>query len=137
MGSLNMTTKRLQLLEANGYYLTKMSIVNIRGWFSNTYLVIFEKGGTPIIGYDVARYWKQLKGRTYTYFNQYMSLIDKEKRKEYKRQYYLNNKEKNKCEHDRIKWICKQCGQVLYASMTDKNQHVSNAVEARYASMIE
>ena len=56
MGCLNLTTKRLQLLDANGYYLTKMSIVNVKNWFGNTYLIIFEKGGTPLIGYDVARY---------------------------------------------------------------------------------
>ena len=56
MGCLNLTTKRLKLLEDNGYYLTKMSIVNVKNWFGSTYLIIFEKGGTPIIGYDVARY---------------------------------------------------------------------------------
>ena len=57
MGSLKLTTKRLKLLEDNGYYLTKMNIVNIHGRFSNTYLIIFENGGTPITGYDVARYY--------------------------------------------------------------------------------
>ena len=56
IGCLNLTTIRLKLLEDNGYFMTKMSIVNVRGWFSNTYLVLFEKGGTPIISYDTARY---------------------------------------------------------------------------------
>ena len=39
-----------------------------------------------------------------------MSSIDKEKMKEYYKQYYLKNKEKNKCDHERIKSQCKQCG---------------------------
>jgi hypothetical protein len=56
MGCLNLTTIRLKILEDSGYFMTKMSIVNVKGWFSNTYLVLFEKGGTPIIGYDIARY---------------------------------------------------------------------------------
>ena len=56
MGCLNLTTIRLKLLEDNGYIITKMSIVNVRGWFANTYLVFFEKSGTPIISYDTARY---------------------------------------------------------------------------------
>jgi len=56
MGCLNLTTIRLKLLEDNGYFLTKMNIVNVKGWFANTYLVLFEKGKTPIISYDTARY---------------------------------------------------------------------------------
>ena len=56
MGCLNLTTIRIKLLEDNGYFMTKMSIVNVKGWFSNTYLVLFEKGGTPILAYDTARY---------------------------------------------------------------------------------
>ena len=55
IGSLYLTINRVQLLEANGYYLTKISVVNEKNWFSNTYLIIFEKHGTPIIGNDVAR----------------------------------------------------------------------------------
>ena len=38
-----------------------------------------------------------------------MPQVSAEKRKEYNRQYYLNNKEKNKCEHNRIKSQCKDC----------------------------
>ena len=36
---------------------------------------------------------------------------DKEKQKEYRRQYYLNNKDKwnKKCEHNRKKSDCKEC----------------------------
>ena len=56
MGCLNLTTIRLKLLEDNGYFMTKMRIVNVKGWFSNTYLVLFEKNGKPILSYDTARY---------------------------------------------------------------------------------
>ena len=56
MGCLNLTTIRLKLLEDSGYFMTKMRIVNVRNWFANTYLVLFEKNGTPIISYDMARY---------------------------------------------------------------------------------
>ena len=52
MGSLNLTTKRIKILEDGGYFLTKMHIVNCRGWFANTLLVVFEKGGDPIISYE-------------------------------------------------------------------------------------
>ena len=52
MGSLNLTTKRLKILEDNNYFLTKMCILNIRGWFANTLLVVFERNGTPIIEYN-------------------------------------------------------------------------------------
>ena len=41
MGSLNLTTKRLKILEDNNYFLTKMCIVNVKGWFANTLLVVF------------------------------------------------------------------------------------------------
>ena len=34
---------------------------------------------------------------------------DVEKRKEYNKQYYLKNKDKNKCEHSRQKYTCKEC----------------------------
>ena len=35
---------------------------------------------------------------------------NKEKLKEYRRQYYLNNKDKWKCKHQKIKSQCKECG---------------------------
>ena len=38
-----------------------------------------------------------------------MPIVDKVKRKEYNRQQYLLNKEKNKCEHQRRKYQCKEC----------------------------
>ena len=56
MGSLNLTTKRLKILEDGGYFLTKMHICNVKGWFANTLLVVFERNGKPIIEYDTARY---------------------------------------------------------------------------------
>jgi hypothetical protein len=39
-----------------------------------------------------------------------MPLVDKEERKEYNRQRYLLNKDKNKCGHGRRKDQCKECG---------------------------
>ena len=39
-----------------------------------------------------------------------MSLNDKEKLKEYRKMYYLKNKEKYKCQHNRIKSQCRDCG---------------------------
>ena len=56
MGCLNLTTIRLKLLEDNDYYLTRINLVNVRNWFSNTYLLVFEKGATPILCFDTARY---------------------------------------------------------------------------------
>ena len=39
-----------------------------------------------------------------------MPFKDKEKQKEYRRQYYLKNKDKWKCEHNKRKSICVECG---------------------------
>ena len=39
-----------------------------------------------------------------------MPIVDKEKRKEYNRQQYLQNKEKNKCPHGRQRTQCRECG---------------------------
>lgn len=41
-----------------------------------------------------------------------MPFADKEKAREYRQQYYLKNKEKSKCEHNRKKSICRDCGGV-------------------------
>ena len=56
MGLLNLTVKRLHLLEEHGYYLKKMEMVNIRGWFGTSIIVLFEKGGESIIEYNTEWY---------------------------------------------------------------------------------
>ena len=49
IGCLNLTKSRIKLLQSHNYFLTKFTIVSVNKWFSQTYLVVFEKNATPII----------------------------------------------------------------------------------------
>ena len=49
MGCLNLTPKRMDFLKENGYHLSALHIVTIKGWFGNTFLCVFEKHVQPII----------------------------------------------------------------------------------------
>ena len=61
IGLLNLTVKRLKLMEEHGYFLTKMELICIRGWFGTTVLVMFEKGGKGIIKFDTEWYGEKVK----------------------------------------------------------------------------
>lgn len=50
-GAINLTPRRLKLLEDAGYRLTKLHIVDIKGWFSNTFLAVFDKVNPAVITY--------------------------------------------------------------------------------------
>jgi hypothetical protein len=55
MGFLNLTPRRIDFLKNHGYNLTRIHITTVDGWFSNTLLVIFEKGGVDCVTYDIER----------------------------------------------------------------------------------
>ena len=63
-----------------------------------------------------------------------MPQLNQEQRKEYNKQYYLKNKEKNKCDHNRIKSYCKECGG---ASICDHNRIKSQCKECGGGSICQ
>jgi len=63
-----------------------------------------------------------------------MPQLNQEQRKEYNKQYYLKNKEKNKCDHNRIKSYCKECGG---ASICDHKREKSKCKECSGGSICD
>ena len=55
MGILNLTSKRVDFLKKHGYFLSKLHITSVRGWFANTLCVVFDREGTDCITYDIER----------------------------------------------------------------------------------
>lgn len=55
MGCVNLTPLRFKMFEDAGYGLAQLHFVSIRQWFSNTFLVVFEKGKKSIMTYDIVR----------------------------------------------------------------------------------
>ena len=52
LGINNLTAKRMEYMEANGYYITKLHMCKVFKWFGMSLIVVWEKGGVPILGYD-------------------------------------------------------------------------------------
>lgn len=44
IGMINLSPRRIQIMNDNGYYITKLHLVNVKGWFNNNIVVQFEKG---------------------------------------------------------------------------------------------
>ena len=63
-----------------------------------------------LVDYLFYIYYKKGFKKDLIYYYRKMPFKDKEKLKEYSRQYYLNNKDKWKCKHNRKKSICIECG---------------------------
>ena len=54
MGNYNLSARRLAIIHANGYGITKMHILNINWYFGTSYLIIFEKNKPSIISVEPA-----------------------------------------------------------------------------------
>ena len=63
-----------------------------------------------------------------------MPFKDKEKLKEYRRQYYLNNKNKWKCEHNKRKSTCAEC---KGSQICEHNKRRSTCVECKGSQICE
>ena len=50
-GVVNLTPKRIEFMEQNGYKLVGFKLVNVHAWFLRTILTIFSKTGKPCISY--------------------------------------------------------------------------------------
>ena len=57
LGIINLSPRRIQYMNDNGYYLTKLHLVNVRGWFACNVVVQFEKDiDKNIISFDELTY---------------------------------------------------------------------------------
>tara|TARA_R110000787_G_scaffold1913_1_gene8040 strand:+ start:277 stop:777 length:501 start_codon:yes stop_codon:yes gene_type:complete len=52
IGMGNLTAKRIEFMENNGYGLTKLHMCKVFKWYGMSFIVQFEKGGDHIISYD-------------------------------------------------------------------------------------
>tara|TARA_R100000501_G_C2592958_1_gene92370 strand:- start:236 stop:856 length:621 start_codon:yes stop_codon:yes gene_type:complete len=81
IGMINMSPKRVKMLEDNGFGITHFHICNVRGWFGKSLFFIAEKGKTNIITYDPF-YYKMPPDEQNAYVK---------KQKEYQHKYYVKN----------------------------------------------
>jgi len=52
LGINNLTAKRMEYMESQGYYITKLHMCKVFKWFGMSLIVVWEKGGEPILSYD-------------------------------------------------------------------------------------
>ena len=52
IGQGNLTSKRIEYMNNNGYALTKCHLTKIFKWYGMSYIVVFERGGTNCMSYD-------------------------------------------------------------------------------------
>ena len=52
IGRNNLTPKRIEFFNDNGYYLTKMEIFKVYKWYGMSIIVQFEKGAENIISFN-------------------------------------------------------------------------------------
>jgi hypothetical protein len=57
MGVINLTPRRIEMMNNAGYKITKFEILKVREWFSNTLLIVFDKDAKEnLISYDTAQF---------------------------------------------------------------------------------
>ena len=52
IGVNNLTAKRMEYMENNGYYITKIHICKVFKWYGMSMIVVWEKDKKPIMSYD-------------------------------------------------------------------------------------
>ena len=52
LGINNLTAKRMEYMESQGYYITKLHMCKVFKWFGMSLIVVWEKGGESILSYD-------------------------------------------------------------------------------------
>jgi len=52
LGINNLTAKRMEYMENQGYYITKLHMCKVFKWFGMSLIVVWEKGGKSILSYD-------------------------------------------------------------------------------------
>ena len=96
IGIINITPKRIAMLEKGGFGITHMHIVQVTGWFGKSLFIVAQKGKPSIISYDVESY-RMPEDEDAAY---------KKKMKAYQEKYYVTNfqdkmkdyRKKSKCQ---------------------------------------
>lgn len=52
LGMINLSIKRIKYLETNGFFITKIKLLRVRGWFGTSCFVVWEKNKKSILDYD-------------------------------------------------------------------------------------
>jgi len=52
LGINNLTPRRIEYMEKNGYYITKLHMCKIYKWFGMSLIVVWEKNEDSILSYD-------------------------------------------------------------------------------------
>ena len=52
IGVNNLTARRIEMFEKEGYILTKIHMCKVFKWFGMSFIVQFEKGGSPCLSFD-------------------------------------------------------------------------------------
>lgn len=52
IGVNNLTARRVEFMEKNNYFITKLVMLKVYKWFGMSYIVIWEKNKKPILDYD-------------------------------------------------------------------------------------
>jgi hypothetical protein len=52
IGVSNLTAKRIEYMEKNGYNITKLHMCKVYKWYGMSLIVVFEKNKPSIITYD-------------------------------------------------------------------------------------
>lgn len=52
LGLHNLTPKRIEACEKQGFYITRIHLCKVFKWFGISAMVVWEKNGKPIIDYD-------------------------------------------------------------------------------------
>lgn len=81
IGIMNITPKRIHMLEEGGFGITHMHIAQVTGWFGKSLYIIAQKGKESIISYDIVSYRMPSDE----------DKIYKEKMKKYQEKYYIAN----------------------------------------------
>jgi hypothetical protein len=81
IGIMNVTPKRIAMLEKGGFGITHMHIAQVTGWFGKSLYIVAQKNKPSIISYDVKSYRMPIdEDKAY-----------KEKMKKYQEKYYVSN----------------------------------------------
>jgi hypothetical protein len=52
IGQGNLTTRRIEYMNTNGYFLKKLHFLKIWKWYGMSYICVFEKGSTNCLTFD-------------------------------------------------------------------------------------
>ena len=52
IGVNNLTPRRIEYMEKEGYFITKLHLLKVYEWYGMSYIVEWEKDAKPIINYD-------------------------------------------------------------------------------------